>query len=237
MVMFKTPPNPEEFFVMILAMDTMNPWTTLPYSSPYVLPQDKQASETDKSYAYLRLDTLPEPFIGRLNDAAVVFLALNPGFAQTDIDLNMNSSRFVSAARANLSNRINTPFYYFAGGLEFTGGYKWWRSKLGPLIKDGVRLETLAKKIMCVEYFPYHSVTYKNLKNIIPSQNYSFSLVRQAINENKIIIIMRSKKLWLETVPELTNYPFLELNSSQNVIISPRNIGEINYANLLSALI
>jgi hypothetical protein len=222
---------------MILAMDTMNPWTVLPHSPPYVLSEDKQASETDKSYAYLRLGTLPEPFIGRLNNAKVVFLALNPGFAQTDIDLNMNSSEFVSAVRANLSDSKNAPFYYFAGGLEFTGGYKWWKNRLGPLIKDGVKLDTLAKKIMCIEYFPYHSVTYKNLKNVMPSQSYSFSLVRQAISENKMIIIMRSKKLWLETVPELTNYPFLELNSSQNVIISPRNLGEDNYLKLLSALI
>ncbi len=96
--------------------------------------------------------------------------------------------------------------------------------------------ETLKSKIMMIEYFPYHSVNYKHINRFTPSQLYSFDLVRQAIKQNKTIVIMRSKTLWLEAVPELADYSFMTLNSSQNVTISPKNIGELNFKVLVSEL-
>lgn len=89
---------------------------------------------------------------------------------------------------------------------------------------------------MMVEYFPYHSVNYKHISRFTPSQLFSFEIVRQAILKEKIIVIMRSKNLWLEAVPELASYTYMTLKSAQNVVISPQNIGELNFKVLLSEL-
>jgi hypothetical protein len=212
-----------------------NPWPNLPNVAPYILQADLTSAKSDKGFTTLRLDALPEPFIGRLEPAKVIFLALNPGFIEEDVTLNLTSDAFVSAVRANLSDQYS-PFYYFAGELEFTGGYRWWAQKLKPLLSDGVSQNQLAQNIMCIEYFGYHSVNYKQLKHTLPSQQYTFSLVKRAIELKKMIIIMRSEKIWINAVPELQDYQFARLNSPQNVTVSSRNLGEANYAKLIELL-
>ncbi len=214
-----------------------NPWTNLPDTEPYIIAEDLAVIESHKNFIGLRLDTLPEPLVGGLNEAKVVFLALNPGFTDSDVDVNMKLPEFIEGCRNNLENPYTSPFYYFNGGLEATGGYKWWSAKLKPLITAGISEEVLRDKIMMVEYFPYHSVNYKHINSYTPSQLYSFEIVREAIRRNKVIVVMRSKNLWLEAVPELAGYSYMTLNSSQNVVISPKNIGELNFKVLLQELI
>ncbi len=213
-----------------------NPWSKLPATEPYILKEDLEVIESHKNFVGLRLDTFPEPLVGGLDNAKVVFLALNPGFADTDVDVNMKLPKFIEGCRTNLENPYTSPFYYFNGGLEATGGYKWWSAKLKPLINAGVSEEVLRDKIMMVEYFPYHSINYKHINSYTPSQLYSFEIVREAIKRGKTIIIMRSKALWLEAVPELVGYSYMTLSSAQNVVISPKNIGELNFKALLQEL-
>jgi len=213
-----------------------NPWTKLPDRKPYILADDLEVIESHKNFMGLRLDTLPEPLVGGLDNAKVIFLALNPGFTDSDVDVNMQLPKFIEGCRANLENPYTSPFYYFNGGLEETGGYKWWSAKLKPLIAAGITEEVLRDKIMMVEYFPYHSVNYKHINSFTPSQLYSFEIVREAVRRGKTIIIMRSKTLWLEAVPELVGYSYMTLSSAQNVVISPKNIGELNFKVLLSEL-
>jgi hypothetical protein len=213
-----------------------NPWLNLPDIAPYILPEDSAVIQDHKNYLGLRLDTLPEPLVGGLDNAKVLFLALNPGFTDSDVDVNMQLQRFIGGCRNNLNDPYGSDFYYFAGGLEETGGYKWWTSKLKPLIQAGVSIETLKRNIMMVEYFPYHSVNYKHINKFTPSQIFSFEVVKEAVRREKTIIIMRSKKLWIEAVPELANYSFMTLNSAQNVTISPKNLGTLNFKVLLSEL-
>ena len=205
-----------------------NPWNRLPHEPPYILPEDLKVIGKHKNYVGLRLDTLPEQFIGGLDNAKIVFLALNPGFADSDVDVNMRLPEFVKSCRANQENPFTSTFYYFNGCLNETGGYKWWNAKLKPLINAGISHETLRERIMVVEYFPYHSVKYRHINSYTPSQRFSFEIVKEAILRKKTIIIMRSKTLWLEAAPELKDYPYMTLSSAQNVIISPKNIGELN---------
>lgn len=213
-----------------------NPWENLPTAAPYILPEDLKVIESHKNFIGLRLDTLPEPLVGGLDNAKVVFLALNPGFMDSDVDVNMQLEQFINGCRKNLKDPFKSDFYYFTGGLEETGGYKWWSSKLKPLINHGITEETLKKKIMMVEYFPYHSVNYRHIGRFTPSQLFSFEIVKEAIKRNKIIVIMRSRGLWEQAVPELAGYPLMTLSSAQNVVISPKNVGEINFRVLLSEL-
>src|SRR5204862_31437 len=100
-----------------------------------------------------------------------------------------------------------------------TKGYAWWRNRLRSLI-DVAGLEPVATKVMCVEHFPYKSKSYKPLGTTLRSQRYSFELVRQAIHEGKQIVMMRSERIWLESVPELRSYPYIRLTNSRNPHVS-----------------
>lgn len=144
---------------------------------------------------------------------------------------------FIEANRNNRNDPYSSPFYYFGGGLEQTGGYIWWKRILKPLLQAGVAEDALRQKIMLIEYFPYHSKTYKALP-LVPSQQFAFDLVRQAIEREKTIVIMRAEPLWLAdaAVPELAHYPYMTLNSKLNITVSPKNIGEKNFSIILSKL-
>jgi hypothetical protein len=47
--------------------------------------------------------------------------------------------------------------------------------------------ECVADSILCVEYFPYHSQSFNHSRLRLPSQEYSFQLVREAIRRRVII--------------------------------------------------
>src|SRR5438270_8249265 len=138
-------------------MHLHNTWEDLPESEPYILDVDRQVIKDHKNYVGLRLDTLPEPLVGGLNNAKIIFLALNPGFTDDDVQVNMQLPGFITGCRANLKDPLNSEFYYFAGGLEKTGGFRWWTAKLKPLLNAGVSMDVLKERIMMIEYFPYHS--------------------------------------------------------------------------------
>ncbi len=85
----------------------------------------------------------------------------------------------------------------------------------------------MAQGVLCVEYFPYHSRRFQHRRVQVPSQKYSFGLVRQALNRGAVIIVLRGQRLWLAAVPELQSYRSLyRTNSVQNPILSPRNCPE-----------
>jgi hypothetical protein len=214
--------------------DTQNPWHGL--KPLYVLPEDFAEIAHHKNYSNLRLDTLPDQVIGGLDKAEVVFLLLNPGFDNKDITVNLTLPHFIEANRRNSTDPFGSPFYYFGGDLERTGGYIWWRRILNPLIEAGVTEATLRDKIMAIEYFPYHSKSYKNLPPV-PSQQYAFDLVNEAIGRRKTIVIMRSKDLWFGAVPPLEGYMGkMIIKNPRNPSVSPKNLGEDNFNMLLSKL-
>lgn len=214
-----------------------NPWPNLPTKAPYVLPEDQSCIDLHR-YANneLRFDTLPEPYIGGLDNARVIFLALNPGFLESDITVNLTHPEFAGANRRNQADPYGSPFYYFDGGFEKTGGYWWWSKKLKPLIDRGVTDQDIRDKIMLIEYLPYHSEKAGKISNLrISSQQFNFELVREAIRLNKLIIMMRSEKLWLKAVPELEGN-YIMPHNKRNVIISPGNMGQGNFDIILQRL-
>ena len=54
-----------------------------------------------------------------------------------------------------------------------------------------VGLGAVARRVMCIEHFPYKSVSYRPLGVTLPSQHYSFGLVRDAIRQGKQVVVMR----------------------------------------------
>lgn len=204
----------------------INPWKDLSIKPYYVATCDTAIlSSPNYNTSEIRFDAMPDPYCGNLDHAEVVFLALNPGFIDDDIDVNLNNKTFISENIKNYQHNASVPFFYLMDELSETGGYKWWKKHLNSLLKEGILFENLQQKIMNIEYMPYHSVRYKHNNIILPSQEYSFNLVRQAIKMNKQIVIMRAKKYWLAAVPELNDYKNVaQLNSTQNVSISRKNM-------------
>jgi hypothetical protein len=206
-----------------------NPWPALPEIPPYVLSDDKAAvSDHNDSYRHdsnyhLELRALPEPFVGS-TQAPVVLLNLNPGFDVRNIAEHA-LSQFQSAIRGNYRQENTAfPFYYLDPALQGSGR-EWWTKKLRFLL-SAPELDPgrIARSILVVEYFPYHSKGFRRMRLGVPSQKFGFSLVLSAISRGAIVVIMRAKQLWMEAVPELATYSnTYTLNSPQNVVVSPGN--------------
>ena len=68
----------------------INPWLSLPEKAPFVLADDalhlEVYNEEHRSNTAYHLHLLPLPFQGR-PDAPIVLLSLNPGYAESDKDL------------------------------------------------------------------------------------------------------------------------------------------------------
>ena len=205
--------------------EQLNPWLAMPPEPPYVLQCDHNAIDeynaTARQIHEIRLDALPEPFIG-VATAPVVLLALSPGF--NDRDPNVHASRnFQAVLRKNYSQgRSDYPFYYLDPDFD-SPGRQWWEKRLRWLLEKFEPKE-LARSILCVEYFPYHSSRFNHAGLRLPSQEYGFGLVRSAIARGRVVVIMRAERRWKERVPQLEGYPqVFGLSSPRNVVISPRN--------------
>ena len=204
-----------------------NPWHDLPKSAPFVLESDAPAiqrfNERATDHHRVQFGIPPEPFIGR-PDASVLFLALNPGFATHDLKNYSEPTRETQMLSNLRHESTGVPFYFLDPAFAGTGGDSWWSRKLRRLIEATSR-DLVANNAAVVEFFGYKSRRYKWLGELVPSQEYSFHLVRQAMRRDAVIVLMRSAKTWLGVVPELESYPHLHrLKNPQNVSVSPGNM-------------
>ena len=70
----------------------------------------------------------------------------------------------------------------------------------------------------------------------LASQQYSFGLVRQALQRDAVIILLRSERLWFAAMPELASYRRLyRIKNPQNPTLSVRNCPE-GYDRVVEAL-
>jgi hypothetical protein len=205
--------------------ECLNPWLAVPLQADYVLPSDSDAiykfNAKAREMCKVQLNVLPEPFIGRTG-APVVLLGLNPGFGDRDPAAHARPE-FQTLLRNNYNHgRSAFPFYFLDPSLE-SQGRTWWEKKLKWLLERFKR-EELAWSILYVEYFPYHSRRFDHASPALPSQEYGFDLVRSAICRGSVVVIMRSRKLWVSKVPELESYPLaFTLKNPQTVTVSSGN--------------
>jgi hypothetical protein len=54
-----------------------------------------------------------------------------------------------------------------------------------------------------LEFFPYHSRSFGGPRIGVPSQEYTFHLLREALRRRSHIVVLRSYDRWLGAVPEL----------------------------------
>ncbi len=221
----------------MITYNTNNPWVDLPSEPPYIAAVDTDVLlKVGKRADGLRFDVLPDPYFGDIKQAEIVVLPLNPGFEDADLLINMQRNEYVTQNRLSLVHKSNPPFYVLSPELMYSGGYRWWMRIFKPLLQQGISTDVLAHKIMCIQYLGYHSTTYLHLNTTLPSQLYSFDLVRQAIQLKKAIVIMRSEKLWLEAVPELVGYPYIKIRNPRNPVLSPANLTLLVFDQIITKL-
>ena len=213
-----------------------NPWKKLPSQSPYVLSDDRDVLSKINRIENFEFDILPEPFLGSIDTAKVILLNLNPGFDDEDGPTHSRED-FIEALQRNLQQvPSECPFYPLDPRFSDTPVYKWWNKKLRELIEKCGRI-TVSKNVACIEFFPYHSLSKVRMKQTIPSQQYNFYIVRQAMKDNKTILIMRARREWFSCIPELEMYPYLlGLNSSQNVSVSKKNVSDNKFDELVQLI-
>jgi hypothetical protein len=208
----------------------INPWKNLPESGPFVLQQDRSTVESHNeavtdNYRY-HLELYPEPYAGRIN-AEVVVLALNPGLSQDDLVIH-NSEAYQNLWQGNINQSIDDyPLFLIHPNLSHAPCFKWWSAKLRYLINI-FGLQKVARSILEIQLFPYHSKEFKRRKGMLPSQSFAVQLVRRAMSNGSVIVLMRSRAIWEEYIPELRDYNrLLQIRNPRNPTFSEKNLPEI----------
>jgi hypothetical protein len=102
------------------------------------------------------------------------------------------------------------------GGLH--EGCEWWKNRTKMLRAE---ISNIPLNIFVLEYFPYHTrstIKYPQL----PSDEYRNQLLNDAMDANKLIVIMRGKRFWYDNsgvVGERLN----KVYSNKIVLSNPRN--------------
>ncbi len=216
-----------------------NPWLEVPGQSPYVLDMDRNSIDQYNRSVHnvnekIIVESIPEPFIGNPQTAKVVLLNLNPGHSDDDANAHSDPD-FRKAMMSNLRHEVQEcPFYGLNPKFAWTACGQWWTAHTRRLHDAGLSWECISEGMLGVEWFPYHSRrSALPINAVCASQYYSFQLVKDMLR-SKIVVGMRSKKHWLNVVPEVQNVPFLA--NPQNPHISPANTGTELFDRIVEAL-
>lgn len=213
-------------------LDTWKPMINA--TPPYILDGDKAALEDPRrlwnsmdeegfleSESFLTNDKkkkteffmnlTPQPFLGKILDASVYLLMLNPGFSSLDLYAEENSEAFRQAHLKQLNG--TTPNVHLDPQFHWTGGFRYWTKKLHwqitelskrySLDKSSV-LSLLANEIAVLDLIPYHSVSFGLTKKKI--DQFESARLMNAFFRNYVIprckrgecvvIVTRSSRFW-----------------------------------------
>lgn len=215
-----------------------NPWLKLPKAEPFILTEDlKHISRygLEPNDLGWKTELLPVPYLGSFKKAKIVLLCLNPGYNK-ELDKKAHKDKYYYQENLkSLNFKSNTPFYCLDPKFSYSGGYRWWMRLLKSLIKE-FGLKTISQKLMCLQYISYHSKTFRKPPCILPSQKFTFYLLRKAMKSKKVVVVMRSKNLWLQNVPELKNYPYIELKNYRMPYLTERNVKNGDFREIIDSL-
>ncbi len=189
----------------------------------------------------------PAPFMGNVATAPVIILMLNPGY---DDNEDVGGTNYYKKYENWWMQQIQHILPYselplFCLEKEYITNSSYWNDKFKPIV-EVVGRETVANNMAKIQFFPYHSRKFKALHksllkeenfNYLPTQEYNFNLVRNAMERDAMIIIPRSKKYWYEAIPELENYKNKYFtNSYGNIIFSEKNLSTSTFDKLIGKL-
>ncbi|MDZ4855311.1 MAG: hypothetical protein SGJ26_10735 [Nitrospirota bacterium] len=205
-----------------------NPWLDLPKSAPFVLAGDSALVAQHNAHpkcerkqtGRINLKLRPVPYIGDPK-APVVLLTLNPGDKPGD-ELGEANDIYRRMSKANLNHEAG--YYILHPELPACPGKSYARWQVKALLQ---RFDTdvLCEKLFLAQYMPYHSNEYVDTKTLFPSQRYTFSLIENAVARGALIVVLRSKALWLRAVPALRTYRNLvECSNPRSPTVSPGSL-------------
>ena len=203
-----------------------NPWRNLSHTAPYVLDADRRAIDVFNSdaadHVRLRVETCPEPFFGTL-DAPIVVLLLNPGVSRDD--------RYDDDLHATVSGATAADNHFYLRGSN-----GWW-SKLVRALSSARPDVEVSRRVLSVEFIAYRSKSFGCGHLRLPSQEYSFALVRRAIERKAAIVIVRGARHWFGAVPELHGYEnLIGIVNPQSASLSRGNLKADGFERLIAAL-
>lgn len=208
----------------------MNPWVNIPNSPPYVLPEDEIYIDAFNNYStshptknhsnfLINLQQTPEPRLGPIN-APLVILQQNPSCNV------VHAPTIAGQVIPNLAS-VRNEYAPHEGLRSLAPLDTWWRRILAELIEI-FPPHQLACEVCSIEYFPYRSTNFTHSRMRLPSQAYTFDLVRHALKRQAIIVITAMDSSWIQAVPELylrsTSQYVFSTKSPRNKSISRRNL-------------
>jgi hypothetical protein len=198
---------------------------------------NRQRSESDPRR--IRFNLPPEPFLGPRN-APVVLLSCNPAWVD-GCEEQYERPGFRVAALANLTTTGGMPNYVLDDQYEDTQGGLWWRNRLrGLLPANDNDYGALARLVSSVEFHGYWSTQWDPPLVTLPSQHYSFGLVRDAIERDALVILTRAERHWRQAVPELDSHErrgrVVRTVSQRTSILSKRNLRDDGFTKVVAAL-
>ena len=213
-------------------LSVKNPWLKIFKDDGFIAECDRDAFPGNLSAAQyakeinkdagieLTFSCLPDPFCG--NPLSKVYcLNLNPGRPDQSFS---DEEAYKNAAIKNL--RLEQDTCFWAENIRNKGGKQ--HDGVGWIAKRTKELEGILGQhpdIFFIEYFPYHSSKGFEFPERLPSYNFTDALIKKAIEDKKLIIIMRGKKDWLKRIKDLKKYHNLySLKCAQGGYLTINNI-------------
>lgn len=229
-----------------------NPWKKIIFPSAYssnhnyILPADKLHIRAfnnhlngNKKYE-IRTNLLPVPYSGKLN-ASILILLLNPGYSKNVDEKFYKDKTAYSSAIAKLSFKDKYPFYLDDHFHKQKGGPSWWYKVFKNLLEEeNINQKSIQSHFWVMEFFPYHSKSYKLFPFTLSSQNYNFYLLRRFIKDNskgRIVLIARGEANWFTAVPELKNFDnCFTTKNPRRTSITKKMFGDPAYKKIIKIL-
>jgi hypothetical protein len=179
--------------------------------------------------ARVDFDLLPVPWLGNPETAEVWALTRNPAGKMDDFAYG---PEFARERRHSLTFEGEHPFGPLDDRWPETEGAEYYKTRLRPLL-EAVGQETVARRLMVAQYFPYQSSESPGMGAVLPSQLFTFSLVREACRDGKLFVVLHQERQWLRAVPELADAEYLTPNSWRAGSVSPGNLGDEGFRKVL----
>lgn len=177
---------------------------------------------TDSPDRQLITTAWPQPWAGDITRARVLILAANPGWSADDAEWD---PKLAPLLKENLAG--DRPMFWLDRAAAGSPGETWIRQRLLASVLKDLPEEVVAAAVCVVDFHAYHSPKWLALPVTLPTQWYSFRMIRERLQDGATVIITRAEREWKIAIPELIDHPrVFTTRSKQNTRLSPRNLGQ-----------
>lgn len=157
----------------------------------------------------IQASLIPQPFVGDIRNTDIILCLLNPGIDPSSWLSERDGSESRAMKVAGLrQNHLRLPFWSVDPSIAESGAFRWWWPRFaklaGALVQDGwtfdEAMESLSRRIACIEIFPYHSRASDPISSdliaALPSSRLAIDFVRERATEGAQVILFRSHAGW-----------------------------------------